>query len=270
MNKIRHFAAGTTLVVFAFFAAASGGKKSDTSGDAGTTATTGGGGAVKASCNQIAFLGTCTEYPKGTTFALAETACGMIPDAGAVWGKDKCPTDKVVGKCVDSAKDALYQDETEYYYAPHFTTESAKKDCVDEAIRKGKTFTPVEFKPKEGEARASCTRKIIGSKNTGPDECEEFPYETSKESFTVIKLNCSGDGDKLEIGKACAKDNAVSKCETKDGSVIYNFPTEAKNAKDHCESAPFNGKYTKLGSAPAAPAAKAAGKPAPKGSAKAK
>ncbi len=226
---------------------------------------------VKASCNQISFLGTCTEYPKGLTFALAETACTMIPDAGSVWGKDKCPEEKVLGKCVDSAKDALYENETEVYYAPYFTAESAKKECVEDPIRKGKTYTAVDWKPKDGEARASCTRKTIGSKNTGPDECEEYPYATSKEDWMLVKVGCSGE-DKLEVGKACAaKETAVSKCDTKDGSVVYHFPHEAKNQKDLCET--LGGKYTRLGgaavtAATAAPGAKHAPTPAPGGSSK--
>jgi hypothetical protein len=73
-------------------------------------------------------------------------------------------------------------------------------------------------------------------------------------------MNCSGDGDKLEVGKGCTKeqkDSASSKCEEKDGAVVYNFPPDAKNAKDFCESEPSNGKFTKLGGV-AAPAGKAA------------
>jgi hypothetical protein len=248
-------------MVFALLAVASGGKKDGAGGEGGTATT---GGSIKQSCNQIQLLGTCTEYPEGSTFALAEAACGMIPDAGAGWGKDRCPTDKIVGKCVDARKEAFYKNETEIYYAPEHTEETAKKDCVDEAITKGKTFTAGDFKPKEGEARASCTRKLIGSKRTTPDLCEEWPYGTSKESFSVIKMNCSGDGDKLEVGKGCTKeqkDGASSKCEEKDGAVVYNFPPDSRNAKDFCESEPSKGKFTKLGgtAAAAAPVAKAAG-----------
>jgi hypothetical protein len=204
---------------------------------------------------------------------MAEMACGIGgPDAGSIWGKDKCPTDKVVGKCVDGTKDALYKNETEYYYAPEHTAETAKKDCVDEAIKKGKTFTAVEFKPKAGEARGSCTRKLIGSKRNGPDNCEEWPYETSTESWAVLKMNCSGSGDTLAIGKACsdeAKAGAASKCTEKNGTVVYNFPPDAKNAKDFCEGGASNGKYEKLGGT-AAPAKGGGTKPAaaPKGSAK--
>ncbi len=245
--KTRYFVvAATFLAIGALGACKGGGASKDTAASDG----------VKASCNQISLLGTCTEYPKGLTFALAETACTMIPDAGSVWGKDKCPTDRVIGKCVDGAKDALYENETEIYYAPMYTPESAKKECVE--IRKGKTYTASDWKPKDGEARGACTRKVIGSKNTGPDECEEYPYATSKEDWSVLKMNCSGSDDKLEIGKTCAKDTAVSKCETKDGSVVYYFPHEAKNQKDSCESPPSSGKYTKLGGAAVA-AATAAG-----------
>lgn len=263
-RSLRTVASGSALVFFAFLAVASGGKKSGEGGGEGGTATSAapGSGSIKQSCNQIKLLGTCTEYPEGSTFALAETACNMMPDAGAVWGKDRCPTDRIVGKCVDAQKDAFYKNETEYYYAPEHTTESAKKDCVDEAVTKGKTFTAGDFKPKEGEARASCTRKLIGSKRATPDQCEEYPYGTSTESFAVLKMNCSGEGDKLEIGKACTaeqKASASSKCEEKNGTVVYNFPPDSRNAKDFCESEPSKGKFTKLTGAAAAPAAKAAG-----------
>ncbi len=267
--KIRYF---VTFAMFVAMGAVAACKGSGASKDQGGAAADG----VKASCNQIPFLGTCTEYPKGLTFALAETACTMIPDAGSVWGKEKCPTDRVLGKCVDSAKDALYENETEIYYAPYFTPESAKKECVEDTIRKGKTYAAVDFKPKDGEARGACTRKVIGSKNTGPDECEEYPYATSKEDWMVVKMNCSGADDKMEVGKTCAKDTAVSKCETKDGTVVYYFPHEAKNQKEACESAPTSGKYTKLGSAAMAaattpppkhaPAAGSGKPPAPKAS----
>lgn len=252
---LRSVVSGSALFVFAFLAVASGGKKDGAGGQGGTAST--GGGSIKQSCNQVKLLGTCTEYPEGSTFALAEAACNMIPDAGAGWGKDRCPTDKIVGKCVDARKDAFYKNETEIYYAPEHTEETAKKDCVDEAITKGKTFTAGDFKPKEGEARASCTRKLIGSKRTTPDLCEEWPYGTSKESFSVIKMNCSGDGDKLEVGKGCTKeqkDSASSKCEEKDGAVVYNFPPDSRNAKDFCESEPSKGKFTKLGGTAAAAA----------------
>lgn len=273
-RSIRSVASGSVLVFFGFLAVASGGKKGDAGGEGGT-ASAAGGGPIKQSCNQIKLVGTCTEYPEGSTFALAEAACNMMPDAGSVWGKDKCPTERVVGKCVNAQKDAFYKNETEYYYAPEHTEESAKKDCVDEAVTKGKTFTAGDFKPKEGEARASCTRKLIGSKRTTPDLCEEYPYGTSKESFAVIKMNCSGEGDKLEIGKGCTKEqkeSASSKCEEKDGAVVYNFPPDSRNAKDFCESAPGNGKFTKLGGAAAgggaaAPAVKAASAPVAKGAA---
>jgi hypothetical protein len=242
--KTRNFVvAATFFAIGALVACKGGGASKDGEGGAGAAA------GVKASCNQIPLLGTCTEYPKGLTFALAETACTMIPDAGSVWGKDKCPEDRVVGKCIDAAKDALYENETEIYYAPFYTPDSAKKECVEDPIRKGKTYAAVDFKPKDGEARGACTRKTIGSKNTGPDECEEYPYTTSKEDWTIVKMNCSGESDKLEIGKTCTKDTAVSKCETKDGSVLYYFPHEAKNQKDSCESPPSSGKYTKLGGA---------------------
>lgn len=270
---LRSVASGSALVFFAFLAVASGGKKGAEGGEGGTAtnAASPGSGSIKQSCNQIKLLGTCTEYPEGSTFALAETACNMMPDAGAVWGKDRCPTERIVGKCVDAQKDAFYKNETEYYYAPEHTTESAKKDCVDEAVTKGKTFTAGDFKPKEGEARASCTRKLIGSKRTTPDLCEEYPYGTSKESFDVIKMNCSSEGDKLEIGKGCTaeqKASASSKCEEKDGAVIYNFPPDAKNAKDFCESGRSAGKFTKLtGAAAAAPAAGGAAAPAAKAAA---
>jgi hypothetical protein len=272
-RALKSVASGTALAFFALLAVASGGKKGDgAGGEGGTAASTGGGGSIKQSCNQTKLLGTCTEYPEGSTFALAETACNMIPDAGSVWGKDRCPTERIVGKCVDAQKDAFYKNETEYYYAPEHTTESAKKDCIDDAVTKGKTFTPGDFKPKEGEARASCTRKLIGSKRATPDRCDEYPYATSKESFDVIKMNCSGEGDKLEIGKGCTKEqkeSASSKCEEKDGAVVYNFPPDSKNAKDFCESEPNNGKFTKLAgaAAPAAPAAKAAAAPVAKGAA---
>ena len=261
---VRSVLSGSALVAFALLAVASGGKKGDSTGEGGTASATGSGaGSIKQSCNQIQAIGMCSEYPKGSTFALAQAACGMMPDAGAVWGKERCPTEKVVGKCVDGTKDALYQDETTLYYAPEYTTDSAKKDCVDEAAKKGKTFTAGDWKPKDDEARASCTRKLIGSKNTGPDHCEEWPYISGKEveTLAVVKMNCSGTGDALEVGKACSKEakaKAVSKCERNDGAVVYNFPPEAKNAKDFCESSPNNntafsgGKYTKLGGAPAA------------------
>jgi hypothetical protein len=253
------------FVAMAMLAACKGGGASK--GDAGITASD----TVKQSCNQIPLLGTCTEYPKGSSFVLAETACNLVPDAGSVWGKDKCPTDRVVGKCIDATKDALYENETEIYYAPFHTPDSAKKDCVEDPVRKGKTFAAADWKPKDGEARGACTRKVIGSKNTGPDECEEYPYATSNEDWTVVKLNCSGPDDKLEVGKTCAKDTAVSKCETKSGTVVYYFPHEAKNQKDSCESPPTSGKYTKLGgtavTAASAPAKHApSAKPAPKAS----
>ena len=260
--KTRNFVVAVTFFAIGALAACKGGGASKD--DKGGASAAG----VKASCNQIPLLGTCTEYPKGLTFALAETACTMIPDAGSVWGKDKCPEDRVVGKCIDSAKDALYENETEIYYAPFYTPDSAKKECVEDPIRKGKTYAATDWKPKDGEARGACTRKIIGSKNTGPDECEEYPYATSKEDWTIIKMNCSGSDDKLEVGKTCAKDTAVSKCEAKDGSVVYYFPHEAKNQKDSCESPPSSGKYTKLGGPPvtaaaATGAAPAGGKKAP-------
>lgn len=278
--SLRSVASASVLVVFAFFAVASGGKKDKEGGgaDAGAAVATG-GDSIKQSCNQIQAIGTCTEYPEGSSFSLAEAACNMMPDAGVVWGKEKCPAERVVGKCVDAQKDALYKNETEFYYAPEHTAESAKKDCVDEAITKGKTFTSIDFKPKEFEARGSCTRKLIGSKRATPDQCEEWPYGTSTESWSVLKMNCSSEGDKLEIGKGCTKeqkDSASSKCEEKNGTVVYNFPPDAKNAKDFCESEPSSGKFTKLGghAAPAAKAGSAAvkakGAPAPKASAKGK
>jgi hypothetical protein len=269
-NILRSWAPGATLVVFALLAIASGGKKTDANGEGGTAASSGGGGAAKASCNQIDLLGTCTEYPSGSGFTLAEAACGML-DAGPTggWGKP-CPTDRVVGKCVDTNKDALYKDETELYYAPEHTVESAKKEC-DGSLTKGKTFTAGTWKPAEGEARGHCVRKLIGSTHKGPDQCDEWPYGTSTEDWDVLKMNCSSSGnDTLVVGKACPKemkDGASSKCEEKDGTVVYNQPPDSKNAKDFCESEPSKGKWTKLGGAAAAAPAKpgpAAPKPAGK------
>lgn len=280
MNMARTMASAATLAIFAVLAIASGGKKDQAADGGGGATASGGGGAVKQSCNQISLLGTCTEYPEGSSFMLAEAACGIIPDAGAVWGKSPCPTDKVVGKCVDARKDALYKNETEYYYFPEHTSESAKKSCVDDAVTKGKTFTAVDYKPKEDEARASCTRKLIGSKRSGPDQCDEAPAGISNDTFAVFKMNCSGKGDQLVLGKACAKeakDGASSKCEEKDGVIVYNFPPDASNAKDFCESPPSSGKFTKLGGAAGKPTtptgtAKATATPTPtaKASAKAK
>jgi hypothetical protein len=89
-SSLRSVASVSVIGVFALFAVASGGKKTGADGAEGGTATAAatGGGSVKQSCNQLAALGTCTEYPEGSSFKLAETACGMIPDAGSVWGKD--------------------------------------------------------------------------------------------------------------------------------------------------------------------------------------
>ena len=154
MNETsRSLAAGTTLMLFALLAVASGGKKSgDASGDGGAASADG----IKQRCNQIQALAECTEYPKGSSFTLAEAACGMLPDAGAVWGKDRCPTDKLVGKCVDGNKDALYENETTFYYAPDYTTDSAKKDCTEPA-KEGKTFTAVAYT----QAAASATPSAV-------------------------------------------------------------------------------------------------------------
>lgn len=255
-STVRHVSAVATLAVFALLAAGSSKKGGDSA--EGGAASTSSGGSIKQSCNQVASMGRCTEYPEGLTFALAEGACNMVPDSG-VWGKDRCPTDKVVGKCVDGTKDAFYKNETEFYYAPEFTTESAKKDCVDEALTKGKTFTAGDFKPKADEARGSCTRKLIGSTRTTPDNCEEWPYATSTESWDVLKMNCSGTGDTLVVGKGCTeeqKSGAASKCVEKNGTVVFNFPPDARNAKDFCESPPSSGTYTKLKAAAAAAPAK--------------
>ncbi len=253
---LKSVACTMTLGVFALLAVASGGKKTEAGAEGGTAAATSNGPrTVKASCNHRTELGTCTEYPTGSSFTLAQGFCGMI-DAGAAegWGTAACPQDRVVGKCVTTDKDAFYKDETEIYYAPEYTAETAEKHCKDSLV-KGKVFTAGTWKPAEGEARAHCVKKIIGSKNTGPDECEEHPYGASTEEFAVIKMNCSAP-DTLVVGKACPKelkDAATSKCEEKNGTVRYNQPTEAKNAKDMCES--DGGKYTKLGAAPAAKAA---------------
>lgn len=275
---LKSLASGATLAVFALLAVASGGKKTEAGAEGGAAASSGGARTVKASCNQITATGTCTEYPKGSSFMLAQGVCGMI-DAGVPtegWGTKPCPDDKIVGKCVNSTKDAFYQDETELYYAPQYTTESAKKAC-EESATKGKTFTAGTWKPADGEARGHCIRKLIGSSKKTPDQCDEYPYGTSTEDWDVLKMNCSSEGhDTFVVGKACPKemkDGAVSKCEEKNGTVVYNQPPDAKNAKDFCESEPSKGKWTKLGGAAgagaaAAPAAK--GGPAPKGAAKGK
>lgn len=153
-------------------------------------------------------------------------------------------------------------------FCQEHTTETAQKACTTDSLTKGKTFTAGTWKPAEGEARGHCIRKIIGSKRTGPDECEEWPYGTSTEDWSVLKMNCSSEGhDTLVVGKACPKemkDSAISKCEEKKGSVHFNQAPDAKNAKDFCESA-HDGKYTKLGGAtPAGKAAASAAKPAAK------
>lgn len=270
---LRSIAAGSTLVIFAWLAVASGGKRKGSAGDVDGGDSLGSllGNSIKQSCNQIKSMGTCTEYPEGKTFSLAKMACDG--DKEAVWGTAKCTNDLVVGTCVDATKDAFYKNETEHYYAPEYTAESAKKACNGDSTNKDKTFTAGDWKPKADEARGSCTRHITGSKHVGPDECEDYPYGTSTESWDVLKMNCSGEGNTLVVGKACdqaAKDRAVSVCTQKDGTVVYNFPPDAPNAKDFCESEPNNGKYAKLTpkKAPAAggkPPMLTAPKPAPKG-----
>ncbi len=255
---LKSAASALTLAAFALLAVASGGKKTDAAAEGGASAS--GARTVKASCNQSSALGSCTEYPKGSTFVLAQGVCGMI-DAGAAegWGTKPCPDERVVGKCVNSTKDAFYADETEYYYAPQHTAESAQKDCVTDAVTKGKTFTAGTWKPADGEARGSCIRKVIGSTRTTPDLCSEHLYGTN-EDWEFIKMSCSNEGqDTFVVGKACPKemkDNAASKCEQKGGGVVY-YQDAKMGAKESCE-----GKYTKLGGGAAAAPAAPAGKPA--------
>jgi hypothetical protein len=196
----------------------------------------------------------------------------MVPGAGAVWGKDRCPTTRLVGVCVDTSADALYKNETDYYYAPDFTVETARTECRDGQTSAGKTFTAGTFKPSEGEIRASCTHKANAPDRTSPDRCEEYAYGSSIESFATIRDKCSGEGDTLEVGKGCPeKDRASSRCDERDGAILY-FPTDAKAVRDYCEIEPRKGKYTKLSadSADAGKAAKTDGGPAPRGSSLAK
>ena len=231
--------------------------------------------AIAQSCNEIRSTGTCTEYPEGSSFTLAEGACKMVPGAGSVWGKDRCPTARLVGVCVDRSADALYKNETEYYYAPDFTVDTARAECHDGPPSSSKTFTAGTFRPSEGEVRGSCTHKTSAPDRASPDRpdrCEEYAYGSSVETFATIRARCSGEGDALELGAGCPeKERASARCDERDGAIAY-FPTDAKAARDYCEVEPRKGRYTKLSvdTSSSGKARKADGGPAPRGSSIAK
>jgi hypothetical protein len=246
-----------TLTAFAFLAVASGGKTTRTEGSAATTES--GGGAVK-SCT-MKYVGKegefCIEYPVGKDNFAAELGCNMMKNK---WKSGPCSTSRVVGKCVKKAIGKDEMDQTQFAYADNDSESSAKEECESANTKDLKTtFTAGDFKPAEDEARGSCMRHMTGSKKTGPDQCEEVPFTSSPDTLATFKMNCSGEDGKFTAGKGCAKEEkakAVSKCIEKDGTTIYNFPPEARNAKDFCEGEPGLGKYSKLtpggGAAPSA------------------
>jgi len=224
--------------------------------------------AIAQSCNEIRSTGTCTEYPEGSSFTLAEGACKMVP--GSVWGKERCPAARLVGACVDRAADALYKNETDYYYAPDFSVDSARTECRDGPSSSSRKFTAGTFRPSEGEVRASCTHKASVPDRASPDRCEEYPYGASVEAFATIRARCSDEGDSLELGTGCPeKERASARCDERDGAILY-FPADAKVARDYCEVEPRKGRYTKLSVDTSGKARKADGGPAPRGSSIAK
>ena len=126
-------AAVTTLMLAAVVACA---KKSDAGDRPGETSTTSAALSAKASCNMLAELGTCNEYPGAgaarTSFGLEKSLCEGFRGRFA---NTSCATDGQIGSCLMS------DGELKRYYGSKvagdhaLSLEEARSDCESELVK---------------------------------------------------------------------------------------------------------------------------------------
>jgi hypothetical protein len=103
-------------------------KKSDASNAAATSTVPAASGAIKASCNNVKVLSTCTEYDE-TAFTLGESFVkGACEATSGKYATGACPSEKLLGTCnIDGGQHKKYYADGSLAYK----ADDAAKDCKD-------------------------------------------------------------------------------------------------------------------------------------------